>query len=173
MNAMLFLINTLIDLYLYVLAARLLLAYSHADWFHPFTQLIIRLTQPLILPIKRFMANFRGIETATLFWIVLIVFLKLLLIFSLVDSFPAIYFLLILTLSGTVKIILQTLFYAILIHAIMSWVSPYGSPAASLFEKMTAPLMRPLRRIIPPIAGIDITPIPALILLQFFILLLP
>ena len=84
---------------------------------------------------------------------------------------PNILGLFILSLGDAIKLLLDTFFYAILLHAILSWVQP-GLPINNLLYKFTSPIMNPLRRYIPLVGGIDITPIPALIILQLLIILL-
>ncbi len=172
-NALLFLVSTLFELYLFVLAIRLLLAFARINYFHPITQFIIRLTQPIVAPVRRFIPNYRNLESATLTWLFLIEIIKLSVLSALVGVIPPIHFLLLFAVSATIRILLQTLFYAILIQALLSWLNPGATPISDILEAITRPIMQPLRRLIPPIAGIDITPIPALIFLQFLTMLLP
>ena len=72
---------------------------------------------------------------------------------------------LLLAVGDTLKLIIQTFFYAILVQVILTWVQP-NSSANYLLMQFTSPIMRPLHRIIPNVGGFDITPIPALLLLQ-------
>jgi YggT family protein len=74
--------------------------------------------------------------------------------------------LLVLSSADMLRSVLNLFFYAILFQAIMSWFSSPYSPISQLLAKITDPIMRPLHRAIPPVSGIDISPIPAMILLQ-------
>ena len=154
-NAGLFLVTTLFDLYLLVLVVRLILAYSRANYFNPVTQVIIKLTQPLVAPLRKVIPNYKGIEFATLLLIIVFEIIKILLI------------------RHTLKLILNTFFYAILIQVLLSWIQPGNTPATQLLSQITAPIMRPMHRLVPPIGGMDLSPIPALIILQLLVILLP
>jgi YggT family protein len=72
---------------------------------------------------------------------------------------------LILAVGDTLKLVIQTFFYAILLQVVLSWVQP-ASNANYVLMQFTSPIMRPLHRIVPNVGGFDITPIPALLLLQ-------
>ena len=168
-----FLISTLFDLYLFLLAIRLVLAFARADYHNPITQFIIRFTNPIVLPVRRFLPNFRGIELATLGWILLLEMIKFYLILTLEFGMPHLLGVLVLSLADFGKLIVNTFFYAIFLQVILSWIQPPGIyPIDQLLRKITDPIMRPLRRIVPTIGGFDITPIPALIILQLIIILL-
>lgn len=167
-----FLINTLFSLYLYVLAIRLLAAFAQANFFNPAMQFIIKITQPLINPLRKKIPNVRGIELATVIWILLFEALKILALSLLIFGMPALVLILVTTITETLRLILSTYFYAILLQVLLSWVQQGYSPVGQLLTQIVSPIMRPLQRVIPPIGGIDITPIPALIILQFLILLL-
>ncbi len=170
-NAFLFLIQTLFDLYLFVLVLRALLAFAGANYFDPITQFIIRCTAFIVNPLRRILPNYRRIEISTLVIILSLELIKYTLIGVL--SFKAVSMsgLLILSFADTLKLILQTLFYAIILQAILSWVQP-NSPVNLLLYKINAPIMRPIQRVIPPIGGMDITPIPAMILLQLLMIMI-
>jgi len=170
LNAILFLISTLFNLYILVLIIRLILAWAKADYSHPITQLVVRLTSFIIKPMKKFLPDIGGIELSTLVLIILVEVIKYFVITLLSFGLPNVIGLLILAIGDSIKLILEILFYAILLQAILSWVQP-GSPINHVLNKLTSPIMRPLQRVIPPVAGIDISPIPALIILQLLIII--
>lgn len=171
-NAGVFLISTLFNLYLFVLVVRLILAFVQANYFNPLTQLIIKLTQPLVAPLRRVIPTYRGIEYSTLVLILFFELLKIILLSAMTIGLPNMVELFVFTVADSLKLILNTFFYAILLRAILSWFQPGFSPAGQLLEQISSPIMRPLQRMIPPINGIDITPIPALIILQLLVILL-
>ncbi len=171
-DAGLFLITTLFDLYLFVLCGRLLLAWVRADYFNPITRFVIRLTDPIITRLRRIIPNRRNLEISTLVFILFLEIIKLLLISMLLDTMPNVGALLFLSFIGTIKLILSTFFYAILFHAILSWVQPGYSPVGQLLSQLSSPILRPLQRVIPPVAGFDLTPLFALIILQLIMILL-
>ncbi len=161
-----FIINSLFDLYLMVLCIRLILAYSHANYFNPITRLIITLTQPIIAPLRHYIPNYRGIECSTLLFIILLATIKYLIISALFFSIPSAGILLISGLLSAIKLILTIFFYSILIGAILSFLTPGDTALSQLLSQLSAPILRPLQRLIPPISGFDLSPIPALLILQ-------
>jgi YggT family protein len=172
-NAGIYLINIIFDLYLLLLMVRLILFWASANYFNPITQVILKLTNPMIIPVRRFVRNIGKLETSTLIVLLLVEIVKYILTgfisYGLFESFLGI---LILALADSLKLLLDTFFYAILLKAIMSWIQSNNTPIAELLSQMTSPLMRPFQRIIPLIAGMDISPIPVMILLQLLIILL-
>lgn len=171
-NAGIFLINTLFDLYLFILVIRLILCWVRADYFNPLSQFVIKLTQPIIVPLRRFIPTYSGIEFSTLIVIILLGMLKFLLISVMVFGLPNLIGICIMSLADALKLVLNVFFYAILLQAILSWVQPGYSPMARVLAQITTPIMRPFQRFIPPVGGFDISPIPALILLQLLIIIL-
>lgn len=170
LDCVLFLISVIFNLYLFVLVIRLILAYVHAEFFHPATQLIVRLTGFIIKPLKKILPDIKGVELSTIVLIFILVSMKWLLL-SLPFGFPNLLGICILGVTDGINLILQTFFYAILIQALLSWIQP-GSPINQVLYQFTNPIMRPFRRLIPNIQGVDISPIPALIVIQVFIVLL-
>lgn len=169
--ALLFLINTVFDLYLFVLVVRIVLVYVRSNYFEPVTQFVVKLTDFLVTPLRRIIPNIGRFETASIILLLVLELIKFLLISSLSIGIPNILGLFILAFADAIKIILTTFFYAIILQAIISWFQPY-SPVGRVLNQFTAPIMQPLRRIIPTVGGIDITPIPAIILIQLTIMLL-
>jgi YggT family protein len=170
-NAGFFLVNVLFDSYIFILLVRIILAYMRADYFNPMTQFFIRLTQPVIKPLRKIIPNVKSIEVSTLVFAFALELVKFSLLALMLGRVPAITGLLLLGLADLIRGFVNIFFYAILIQAIMSWVQPGYSPLGELLMKITAPIMRPFHRIIPPIGGVDISPIPAMIFLQLLIIL--
>ena len=166
-----FLLNTLFDLYLFILTLRLMLAFVGANYFDPVTQFIIKLTDFLVKPLRSLIPNIKRLETATLVIILLFESLKFFLISTLTIGFPTVYGVIILSMGDAIKFIIQIYFYAILLQVIISWVQP-AAPINRLLYQLISPIMRPLQRCIPPIGGLDITPIPALIILQLLLIMI-
>lgn len=172
-TAGLFLINTLFDLYLLVLMLRLILCWVGANYFNPLSQIVIKLTQPLIAPIRRRIPNIKNLETSTLIVILVLEIIKYILIGLIATGMPTnVFGLFILAVADSLKLMLDVLFYAILIQAILSWVKGNYSPISQVLLQITAPLMRPFQRIIPLVGGMDLSPIPALITLQLITILI-
>lgn len=170
-DALLFLIQTIFDLYLFVLILRALLAFAGVHYFDPVTQLIIRCTDFIVKPLRRIIPNYRRIEISTLVIILSLELIKYCLIGFLNYHAVSVSGLLILSLADAFKLTLQTFLYAIILQVILSWVQP-NSPVNMLLYKINAPIMRPIQRVIPLIGGIDISPIPAMMLLQLLMIMI-
>lgn len=170
-DALLFLITTLFDIYLFILVVRVLLAYAGANYYDPVTQFVVKCTDILVKPVRKVIPNVRGIELSTILLIIGLELAKYLLISSLSFGGSSITGLTIIALADTMKMFLQTFFYAIIFQAVLSWIQP-SSPVIPLLYRITAPIMRPIQRLCPVIGGIDISPIPAMILLQLLIILI-
>lgn len=172
-NAELFLINTLFDLYLLILMIRFILCWVRADYFNPVTRFIVRMTQPIISPLRRLIPTYANIEFATLFFILVLEVAKFFLVGLIVFGMPkAVAGILILACADTLKLLLNAFFYAIFLSAILSWFQPGYSPMVQLLTRLTSPIMQPIQRLIPPVGGFDLSPIPALIILQLLIIVL-
>jgi YggT family protein len=165
-NAFVFLINTFFTLYLYILMIRVLLVWAGANYFDPITQFVVKLTDFIIKPLRRFMPNVNRIETITILLILTIELIKFFFISMIMSIIPHIIGLFILSIADMLRILMDTLFYAILLQVILSWLQPY-SPVNRILYQLTFPIMRPIQKFIPPIAGIDISPLFAIIALQF------
>ena len=170
-SGLLFLISTVFDLFIFLLIVRLILVWSGASYFDPFTQLIVKLTDFVIKPLRRIVPNIRRYESASFLLIILLDTIKFFIICTITFGFPNLVGILIMAAGDVIKGIMQIFFYAIILQAILSWVQPQ-TPINHLLMQVTAPMMQPLRRIIPRINGIDITPIPALIILQLLIIII-
>ncbi len=170
-QAALFLITTVFDLYLTLLAVRFILAWSGSDYLNPITLFISKVTHPLIKVIRRIIPTYANVEYATLFLLIFLESIKLLLVYIILSGYPDLSILLIMALHATLRLILNIFFYSIFLQAIILWIQPHPTPLNQVLTLLTAPILKPLQRIIPPIGGMDLTPIPALILIQLLLML--
>ncbi|MBI2790655.1 MAG: YggT family protein [Gammaproteobacteria bacterium] len=173
-NASAFLIHSIFDLYLFILLLRFILQYLRVDYYNPFTQFVVKATSPIVVPLRRIVPGFYGIDFATIIAIVVLTGVKIsLIMFISMHKFPAIAGLLIWSFGEIFALTINLFFYAILMTVILSWVAPMSnSPITPILYRLTEPLMRPVRRLIPPIGGFDITPIPVMITLQLLKILI-
>lgn len=159
-----FLVQVLLGAYALALMLRFLLQLTRADFHNPVSQFLVKVTTPLLRPLRRVIPGYRGLDTASLVavWAVksLEVLLLLLLAGAAVNPFAALLW----SLPEILELCFDILLFAILIQVILSWVSPGGyNPAASLIDSLTAPVMNPLRRLVPPIGGLDLSPMVAVV----------
>lgn len=172
MEAIHFLINTAFTLYLMVVLLRFWLQLVRADFYNPFSQFVVKATNPLVIPLRRILPSLGKLDTATLLLAYLLATAKLItlqLLFSgtvqIVPSF---------ILGGLLllKETLSLIFWVLLIRAIMSWVSQGRNPMEYVFQQLTEPFLAPIRRVIPPMGGLDLSIMIALIALKFLEILL-
>jgi len=174
MRAALFLLSTIGELYISCFLLRFLLQWARADFHNPLSQFIIRVTGPLVRPIRRVVPGWRGMDMAT---ILVALALELILTLTLITlsniEIPAAGMMLLVVLQRLALTIARLFFFLVLVRAILSWVSQGGyHPIAAILTSLTEPLIRPVRRLIPPIGGLDLAPLFVLIGLQALIVAL-
>ncbi len=174
MSALIFIIQTLLSLALFVVLARLLLQLTRADFRNPVCQAVVRITNPLILPLRRVLPPIGKVDTASVVAVVLIAVVEVAIVFAIrgITFVSPIYWLQAAALE-IAHTLLWTYFYAIILYALLSMVAPGGySPLQSVLATVCEPVLRPFRRVIPPIAGIDLSPLWACILIQAILILI-
>ena len=152
-----------------------LLALVGADFYNPVSQLLVKVTNPLLVPLRRVIPSVGKIDTSALLLMLGLQMVSFGLIALLRAGQVSIVSLLILSLAELVGLFLNVLLFSILIQVVLSWVSPGAyNPAVSVLYSITEPVLRPCRRLLPPISGIDLSPLVALIGIQLVkMLLLP
>lgn len=167
-NPFIFLIDTLLNIYIAIMLVRFILQQVGADFYNPISQFVVKFTQAPVRIARRFIPSIKKIDTATLALVFLLIILKLVVLLS-IAGYP---------LNG-MQIIIKALYelislsfdifiVALFAQAILSWVNqdPYN-PASTLLNTLTAPILRPIRNYVPPIGGIDLSVLIALIGLMF------
>lgn len=169
-----FLVQSVFDLYIFILMLRIMLQWVSADFHNPLFEIIAKLTTPPLKPIRRIIPTIHGIDFAAVVLLLAIEVIKLaLLVWIKTNALPDFLGLIILAFAELLNQFINIFFYAVLGMAILSWVSPFAhGPLADVLYRLTEPLLRPLRRIIPLIAGLDITPIIVLIFLKVLIIVI-
>ena len=167
MQAVLFLIDTAFSLYLMVVILRLWLQLARADFYNPFSQFVVKATNPLVLPLRRVIPSIGSLDSATLVLAYGIMLAKMLLMQLLGQGQIALGASLIFAVVLLVKEILSLLFWILVIRALLSWFSQGRSPVELVMHQLTEPVLRRVRRIIPPIGGLDLSVLVVLVGLQF------
>ena len=167
MRALIFIINTFAQLYLFVLLLRFWLPWLGASFSNPIAQGILRLTSPLVVPVRRIIPSIGRLDTATVLVALALQYLTILVILALMGSSAGIGPIALTAAIDLVMLTLRLFVFAIFIYIILRWVAPHVyNPATQLLETLVMPVLRPFRRVIPSIGGIDISPIFAIILIQ-------
>jgi YggT family protein len=159
--ALQFLISTLADLYLTAILLLIWLFYRRADPRNPWYQMLKRLTAPATYLLQYMAPVRRNVHWPALLLAFLVTFLKLCLLnwlnFQATPPWAALF---IGTLLNLLSIFLTILFWAIIIRAVSSFLGPiYYNPLLSIVFILTEPVLRPIQRILPPLAGLDLSPL--------------
>ena len=168
-----FLVETIVQLFLVVVMLRLLLEAVRADFYNPVCQALIRITDPVIKPLSKLLPRVGRINLAGLvvLYVVQLVGLTLTFLISGTVIDPAI--LVLLALLRLVRLLLVLYMVLILASVIVSWVGQnVRHPIIPLLFQLTDPVLAPIRRILPPLGGFDLSPLVAIIAIQFLIILL-
>lgn len=154
-----FLIQVVFGFYAMVVMLRLLFQLVRADFYNPLSQFIVKITHPLLAPLRRVIPALGGLDTASvaLAWLVMSLQILLLILLLGIPVNPLIA--LLWALPALVELLLTIFLVAIIAQALMSWINPDPyNPAIRLLSSLTRPLLEPAQRLIPPIGGIDLSP---------------
>ena len=172
-QALIFVLKTFTHLYLLLLLLRFWLPVLRADFRNPVAQGILRITSPLVIPLRRFVPAIGRVDTATVLVAFTIEYLLILLLLTLSRITPELLPIAITAIMDLAVLSLNMFFFVILIKIIMSWVAPNNyNPVTAMLTTISEPVLRPFRRILPPIGGIDISPIFAIVIIQAGIIIL-
>ena len=167
-NPFIFLIETLLDLYIIVLMLRFILQYVRADFYNPISQFIVKATAPVLNPARKIIPGFGGIDMATIVVVVAFIVIKIYIVALMSGYSPTILALLLTGVRDFITLALNIFIFAIIIQAILSWINPDPyNPVSGVLFSITRPILEPFRRLIKPIGGLDLTPLFALIALMF------
>ena len=161
-----FLVKTVIDLYVMVLLLRIWMQWTHIDFYNPFSQFVVKITQPVVAPLRCIIPSLGPIDSASLLLAFLLMTIKyplLLLIQSGAISLNP--YNLLFGLISLVKSVGYLIFWVMIIRALMSWISQGHSPIDYVMYQLTEPLMAPIRRIIPAMGGIDFSAMVVILIL--------
>lgn len=167
MNAVNFLVDTLFDMYIMIVLLRVWLQLARADFYNPFSQFIVKATQPVVGPLRRVIPGYGGLDIATILFAFIVALLKVLTVSVMMNyGFDP----LIMVISACVIIvtsIFKLLFWVLILRAILSWVSRGQNPIEAVMIQLTEPLLSPIRRFLPPMGGLDLSMLVAILALQF------
>lgn len=170
MEAIRFIVGTLLQVLLVmVFLLRVLLPLARADSRNQLSQAVIRMTNPLVLPLRKVLPPIGKLDTASIVALIIVQAAAIAMLW-LLGGYPGIF-----TPGQFISVVFMTLIttvlrfyiFALLLYVILSWIAPGTySPAAALLDTLCEPLLRPVRRVIPPLAGIDFSALFVIIGLQ-------
>jgi len=167
MNAVNFLVNTLFDLYIMIVLLRVWLQVARADFYNPFSQFVIKATQPIVAPLRKVIPAIGAWDTATILLALVVACLKVLVLMLMAGANidP-----LIIGISGLfilISEVFKLLFWVLIIRAVLSWISKGHNPIEAVMIQLTEPLLAPVRRFMPSMGGLDLSMLVVLLGLQF------
>lgn len=168
MQLLLDLVQIIGSLYITLVLLRFILQVCRADFYNPISQFIVKATNPLLIPLRRVIPSIRGLDSASLalallLQIILVLVINQIPLGHLGEIFGQV---LAAALIQLLNAVVQLYTWALIIIVIISWVAP-GSyhPGAQLLAQITEPLLAPIRRILPPMGGLDLSPMVLMLVL--------
>lgn len=158
-SAGVYLIQTLMGLFILIVCLRLLIQAVRADFYNPISQGVIRLTDPILKPMRRYIPSYRNIDLSAIILALALQMLQITLILLLIGSaIPNPLTQLLWSILGLGSLILNIYYFALIIMVIVSWVAPHGNhPAITLIYQIVEPVCAPARRLLPPMGGLDLS----------------
>ena len=166
-NAGIFLLDTLLGLYIMAFMLRFLFQWARVDFYNPISQFLVKITAPVLNPFRRFIPGFMGLDMAAVVVMLLLQWLLFVTI-SLIHGAQILpVALLVVALAELLKLATYVFIFSIFIQVILSWINPHGhNPIVGLLYSLNEPLLRPARRLLPNMGGIDLSPLIVLVILQ-------
>lgn len=172
-GALAYLLETVFNLFVLAALLRFYMQMLRAPFRNPFAVFVVALTDFMVKPLRRVIPGFGGLDLASLVvaWVVEVLLLVLLVLlrfkgFPDGGSIPA---LLLLAFVVLMRLSIYLLIAALLVQAILSWVSPYH-PMMPFFDTLTKPFLRPVRKVLPLVGGVDLSPLVVLVVCQLILM---
>lgn len=166
MNIANYLVDLAFGFFLSILILRIWLQLVKADYYNPFSQFIVKVSNPLVVPLRRVIPGFGGIDLGTVILILLVASAKFIIVPLINGAGINLVSALILGVLYAIKQTGVLLFIIMLVMAIMSWVVQSYHPMHALFHQLSDPILKPIRTIVPTIGGLDLSILVAFILLN-------
>ena len=168
-----FLIDVLFSMYIGAVIIRLLLGYARADFRNPLSQFLVKITNPVLIPMRRFIPSIGKIDTSAVVLAFALTAIKTVLLLLLTTGnsfFPASLFV---AFGELLKTIVMVYIFALILQAVLSWIgNTNGNPVAPLVNSLTAPIVRPLRKFVPIIGMMYLSPFVAILLLNILLIII-
>ena len=157
--------NTIAGLYLLFVVARFLLQLAKADFYNPISQAVFRATDPVVRVLRSFIPGYKGVDFSSLILAFIVQFIAISVTVLLYGgTIPSIGFIITWSFIGVLNFIILFYYYALIASIVMSFVMMFSGnmnphPILLLVWQITEPIMAPFRRVIPPMGGLDFSPI--------------
>jgi YggT family protein len=166
-----YLVDTVFAFFVLLLLARFHFQWLRVPFRNPVGEFVLATTSWIVMPVRRVIPGLAGLDLATLLLAFALQCLAIWIKAAIVGVEPALAAVLGIAALDLLRYSLYILVFAILVQVLLSWINPYA-PMAPVFNAMSAPFLRPLRRFIPPLGGVDLTPLVLLIVIQIVLIVL-
>jgi YggT family protein len=165
-----FLVDTVAGFFVFVLLARFHFQWLRVPFRNPVGEFVLATTSWLVVPTRRVVPGLAGLDLATLLLAFAVQLASLWAQAAMVGAEPALGTLAALAAVDLVRYSIYILIFALIVQAVLSWVNPY-TPLAPAFDTITRPFLRPLRRFVPPVGNVDLTPLILLVILYVVLII--
>lgn len=166
-NASSYLVDALVGLALYAVLLRFWMQWVRANFRNPVGQFLITTTNPAVIPMRKVLPSIGSIDTATVVLALLVAMLKTFLLSVIAVGMPPFLNLLVYSIAELLRCSIYLFMAAMIVSIIASWINPHSyNPIIAVAQSIADPLLAPIRKIIPPLAGLDISPIFAFLILN-------
>ncbi len=166
-DPLLFLVRTLFELVIFVILLRYFLQLFRGNFFNPLTQSIVKITNPLLQPLRRVLPQNRRHDFAALLVAAVLTVLMVVTLGALSPGgVPGGAAIGMMSLYFAFLMVTNLFFWIVLLRALSSWLGNSGSPAVALLADLTDPLLAPVQKILPPLGGLDLSPLVLLLGIQ-------
>jgi YggT family protein len=159
-----FLVDVVASFFVFMLLARFHFQWLRVSFRNPVGEFVLATTNWIVMPARRLVPGLAGLDLATLVLAWIVQALGLWLKAAIVGAEPGFGMIAAVALVDLLRYSLYVLVFAVIAQAVLSWVNPY-SPLAPAFDTITRPFLRPLRRYVPPVGNVDLTPLILLVIL--------
>ena len=160
-------IRTLGECFAFIVVLRFLLQMAHADYYNPISQAVAKFTQVPLAPFQKVIPRVAGRDCSALVLAYLVKLATLVLLLLVNDRGIQLVGTLLITLISLLSMILDVYFYAVIASVIISWIAPNSyHPAVQLITQLTEPVFALARKAVPPIGGLDLSPILIFLVIQ-------
>ena len=167
MDPLLLIIRTIGEIFAFIAILRFLLQTMQVDYYNPISQAVVKFTQPPLMPLQRVVPKLGRIDVSPLVLAFIVKLATLFILVSITSSPLGMGTILMLSFVGVLDTLLTILFWATIGSVIISWVAPNSPhPAPQLLLQLVEPLFAQVRRVIPPIGGLDLSPIAIFLVIQ-------
>ena len=171
MEAVIYLLQFAFDALLMILIMRFWLQWVKADFYNPLSQFIVKVSNPLVVPLRRVIPGLGGLDLATILVAYVVATLKFVALTAIAGESlgPLAFYIGLLVLLKQAGFLL---FVIMILMALMSWVVQGYNPTLMIFHQLTEPFLNPIRRIIPNLGGLDLSMIVAFLAMNVINILL-